>query len=450
MRLKFVYAALAATPVTLLAFSTGPPIKRTGNIDGGTTCTACHATFAPANSDVRGSVKMTGFANYNPGATQTLKITISHPDAARWGFQLTARFVTNGAMAGTFVQSDDQTKIVCDDGSTRGAAGPCQPGQLSWIEHSNAVRTDTGAGYTYEVKWIPPSEENGDITFYFAGNAADGGGSPINDRIYNATQRISLSSTSTCSLSKPAINRVVNAAAHAGNIAPGAMIEIYGSNFQVPGHTRNVGNGDLGAGKFPSELGCIAVEIDGQRVPLTYVQQDQINAQAPGSNKTGPVAVAVIANPGRSNEIRSDSGSATFQAVAPAFFTFDGKSIAAQFAGKSDIVATSSVVPGANPAKPGDVVTLYGTGFGVTSPAAGAGSISNGLSALVAPATLTVGGIAVSSTDLSYIGLAPQNISGLYQLNVKLPAALADGDQAVVVTIAGVSSPATSTIPVKK
>src|SRR5262249_28034708 len=118
MRIKHLLALMGTSPVLLLGYHTGPPIKRTGTIDGGTTCTACHRTFAPANSDATGSVTIDNLQPYVPGATQTIKITVKHPEAARWGFQLTARFVTgNGTvMAGTFAPADAETKVQCDDG----------------------------------------------------------------------------------------------------------------------------------------------------------------------------------------------------------------------------------------------------------------------------------------------------------------------------------------------
>ena len=88
---KVLLSLLGAVPVMLFAFSAGPPVKRTGAaVDGGTNCTSCHATYGPANSDARGSVVITA-ANYVPGVKQTLTVSVKHPEALRWGFQLIAR-----------------------------------------------------------------------------------------------------------------------------------------------------------------------------------------------------------------------------------------------------------------------------------------------------------------------------------------------------------------------
>ncbi len=454
MRRKLLCSAIAAIPVTLLAFSTGPPIKRTGMIDGGTDCTACHRTFAPANSDSRGSVKIENLQPYVPGVPQNLRVTVSHPDAVRWGFQLTARFVTGGGTlkAGSFAPMNAETKVVCDDGTLRGAAGPCSAERMEWIEHADAPRSDAGAGHSFEFQWTPPPDENGDIMFYFAGNAANGDGANTNDRIYTSTARVPLSSEAACPATvRPQIRSAVNAGSHAGPFSPNSMVEIYGANFQPGSRTRLVGAGDLGSGVFPSTLSCIAVEIGGVRVPVTYVQQDQINVQAPSTSATGPVTMVVVANPGKPNELRSDVATLTIQQTAPSFFTFGStKSIAAQFAGKADVVADPAVVPGAQPAMPGDIVTLYGTGFGATNPAVSAGRIATGQARLTDPFTITIGNITLGADDILYAGLSPQSISGLYQFNVRIPAAVPDGNAPVTITTRGVSTQAGATIPVKR
>jgi uncharacterized protein (TIGR03437 family) len=453
MRFKFVIAAMAALPVTLLAYPTGPPIKRTGGVDGNINCTACHRTYAPANSDPAGSVTISNLNPYVPGTLQTLQVTVQHPQASRWGFQLTARFVTGGGtiMAGSFAPVDVETKVVCDDGSELGSPGPCQANQLQWIEHANAPRTSLGAGHTFSVTWTPPPDENGDIMLYVAGNAANGDDTFNGDRIYTNTYRVPLSTNAACPLTKqPAVRTAVNAAPHAGPFSWNSMVEIYGSDFQAGSRMRTVGLGDLVNGKFPQALSCIAVEIDGTRVPVTYVQQDQINVQAPTTSNTGPVTLRVIANPGRPNELRSEPATITLSPGAPGLFTFGStKSIAAQFAGTADIVADPSIVPGARPAKPGDIVTLYGTGFGNTSPVWQAGEISTGQSPCTGTPTVTIGGTTLAASDVLYAGLSPQSISGLYQFNVRIPSNAPDGDLPVVITLSGASTQTGATIPVK-
>ena len=427
-----------------MAFSTGPPVKRTGaGVDGGLNCTACHRTFAPANSDARGGVTILA-GSYSPGVKQVINVIVNHPDAARWGFQLTARLASDETKPAGAFAADDVVKVLCDDGS----AAPCgNAAQTQFVEHSNAPRTAAGAGFTFNVTWTPPATDVGDVVFYAAGNAANGDGTNNNDRIYTTVLRIS----GPCSLTqKPSVKSVVNGASFQTAWNPGAMLSIFGSNFAGAGKTRGVTAGDIVDRKFPESLGCIAVTVNGQNAPIAYVQQDQINFQSPLIAGSGPASVVVIANPGAPNELRSDAFPAAQQTYAPAFFTFDGKNIAATTATGSGIVADASVGAAAAPAKPGDVVVMYATGLGQTTPAFTPGDIATAAAQTAATVGMTVGGIAVPAADVLYAGVSPQSICGLQQINVKLPLILPDGDLPVTLSVNGAQSPAGAVIAVKK
>src|SRR4051812_36766208 len=112
---------LIINAIELMAFSTGPPVKRTGAaVDGGLNCTACHRTFAPANSDTRGGVTILS-GSYSPGVKQVIKVIVNHPDATRWGFQLTARLASDESKPVGAFTADDVVQVLCDDGK----AAPC-------------------------------------------------------------------------------------------------------------------------------------------------------------------------------------------------------------------------------------------------------------------------------------------------------------------------------------
>ncbi len=224
--MKRVLLSLAgAVPVMLFAFSTGPPVKRTGAaVDGGLTCAVCHSTYGAANSDARGSVAISA-ANYVPGVNQVISVTVKHPEALRWGFQLIARTTADQTkQAGTFTP-DDIVRVRCET-----TLAPCN-GAIEFVEHANAPRTAAGDGYTFKVTWTPPATDVGNVILYAAGNAANGDGNLTGDRIYTTLSTISPVRPCTLSL-KPAISAVQNAGSGAASIGPGALISLFGSGFQ--------------------------------------------------------------------------------------------------------------------------------------------------------------------------------------------------------------------------
>jgi uncharacterized protein (TIGR03437 family) len=70
-----------------------------------------------------------------------------------------------------------------------------------------------------------------------------------------------------------------------------------------------------------------------------------------------------------------------------------------------------------HPAKPGDVITLYGIGFGPVVPYLDAGHIANRQRTLALPLEVFIGG---AQAPVTYAGLAPGTL-GLYQFNVVVP-----------------------------
>ena len=421
-----------AIPLLLCAlpsfcFPTGAPPNRTG-APGHSTCRDCHTSF-PLNSP-GGSVVVQA-AGYKPGQTQTVKVTVSHAEAQRWGFEIVARWAKDPTQtAGSFSTTNSFVQV---------------PGDYATHTSEGTLAGGANGAKTFEIDWTAPPED-GDVIFYAAGNAANNNNQPTGDRIYTTQTRVQ--PDSACGATeRPVLTRVVDAASGAAAGSANAILTILGRSFST-GTSREAHGGYIRDNKYPSELNCVAVEVAGQRVPILYVQNDQINIQAPGSITSGSVPVRVIVNPDRQNAIASDMASLTIQNFTPSFFTFGtSRSIAARIPNGGPIVAEASVVPGARPARPGEIVELYGTGLGATQIAVASGMLApNQAIATTNRATVTVGG---SEAEVFYAGLAPGNISGLYQINVRIPATAAAGNLPVLLTIGGVQSAAETTIPVR-
>jgi len=446
-----IAAAIATLPLLVYANSgtvLTPQLKRTGAaVDGGLNCTACHSGAA-ANSDLRGKLTVTA-AGYKPGVQQTIRVKLEHPEAQRWGFELTARALNDETRSVGVLTPDENITVRCDDGlpNTRGVPGPCD-GRLEFATHTAlSTRPGTPNGVEWEIQWTPPSGDVGDIVFHAAGNAANGNGANTGDLIFTTSLRIR--NDGGCPLSqRPMLRNVVSGASFQPGAALNSYITIFGSGF-APSTKRQAGAGDIRDNKFPTELACVAVEIGGRRAPIVYVQSDQINAQAPTITDRGPVEVRVIANPGRPNELRGDVGIVQMSEIQPALFTFDGASVAARHA-DGTIVADPARIPGSTPARPGETVTLFGTGFGVTEPAYQAGEIPAAAARLRDPVAVTIGGVTLAAGDVTYAGLSPQSVSALYQFNVRVPDSAADGDVPVSIATGGMRTQTGVVIPVKR
>jgi len=91
------------------------------------------------------------------------------------------------------------------------------------------------------------------------------------------------------------------------------------------------------------------------------------------------------------------------------------------------------------PAKPGDVIVLWATGFGPTTPAPPPGVA---VPSTTSYPTATLPTVTIDSIPATVYGaaLAPGS-AGLYQIAIQVPASLSDGDWPIQASIGGVLSP---------
>lgn len=171
----------AARPV--LAASAGPQPSTTGVPALGAEpaeglCISCHTSF-PLNPDDAGTIVLEGVpARYEAGQVYKLTLRISHKDQAvlRWGFQMTAVVMKDGAGAGEFLASDAATTQVIS----------AMSGTRSYIEHNyggTAIGQTGGASWSFD--WKAPAGGLGRIGFFAAANAANADGSNQGDRVYS-------------------------------------------------------------------------------------------------------------------------------------------------------------------------------------------------------------------------------------------------------------------------
>jgi uncharacterized protein (TIGR03118 family) len=215
----------------------------------------------------------------------------------------------------------------------------------------------------------------------------------------------------------PAItsNGVVNSASFLAPIAPGAFATIFGSGLAAT--TRSWTTADFVNGKLPVQLDGVSVTIDGKPAYVYYVSPSQIDVIAPADSNTAPVQV-VVTNTG----VVSVSATAQLQTAAPAFFAIGKYAIATHANGS--LVGPANVLPGATPAVPGELIVVYGTGFGPTNPAVD-GLVATSAANLATSPVFSIGGVPAT---VQFAGLSGP---GLDQINVTVPALPAGSTGAV-------------------
>jgi len=217
----------------------------------------------------------------------------------------------------------------------------------------------------------------------------------------------------------PVIEGVVSASPDATSpiLAPGALISIFGRNLAKV-------KGDLSGWEgqvIPESLNAVVVGAGQHRARLLHVSPTQINAQLPFELPPGTQTLAVNNGNGISNIV-----AITVAPAAPAVF--------------ADAIlkrADNSLVTARNPAQAGDVIVVYLTGLGQTTPALTTGKlVDGGRTFSTVAVTATLGG---KDAEVLFSTAAP-GFPGMYQVALRVPAGAGTGNVPLVVRAGQASS----------
>jgi len=231
---------------------------------------------------------------------------------------------------------------------------------------------------------------------------------------------------------------IVNGASYAeAMVSAGEIVTLTGSN--IGPSALMLAAIDQTTGRIATTLSGTRVLFDGVPAPLVYVSATQVSAIVPYevAGKTS-TSVQMEFN-GRT--------SATLQirvvAAVPGLFSAD-----ASGQGQGAILnQDGSYNSDSNPAHPGDIITLFGTGEGQTVPPGVSGQIAaTSLPKPVLPVSITIGGL---TAELAYYGAAPNLVVGLFQITTRLPDGISPGDEQVVVTVGSAQSQQNLTVAVR-
>jgi uncharacterized protein (TIGR03437 family) len=396
-------------------------------------CTIANRGDLPALS-VQGALGFAGstssssqdFGTIQPGASSTKTWLVSAPASiGTFTLQLTAQSNSFGGLfSGSASITFSTTSGVCTVAVSptalsfpatggSGTVSVWAPAGCSWQALSNAPWITVTGG--------AQGSGNGTVTFTVAANT---GSSARTGTIAVGGQAIAISQAGASSA--PVVTSVVNGASFQPGIGAGAWISIFGTNLSTT--TRTWRNDEIVGGVLPTQLDGVRVTVNGRMAAVYYISPTQLNVQVPSDDAVGPVQVQVTTPQG------TTTTTAQMQAFAPGLFLFDRENrryVAAQHASDYGLVGKVGLYPGSTPAKPGEIVILYGTGFGPTNPPLPTGRVITEPARLANPVQVRIGGL---PADVLWAGLSA---AGLYQFNVKVPEALPDGDHTMIVVVAG-------------
>ncbi|MBZ5621848.1 MAG: hypothetical protein LAQ69_24430 [Acidobacteriia bacterium] len=154
----------------------------------------------------------------------------------------------------------------------------------------------------------------------------------------------------------PAITRVINAASHSQEAAcsPGAIGRLEGRWLSKEAAASDASGSSL-------RLSGTAVIVNGDAVPILYASATRVDFLCPASVPGSQLQILVDTAGGRSQAVQ-----ATARELAPGIFSIDGSDAGQGMvlhAGGSRLVMVRNYRYAAQPAQPGDVITLYATGM---------------------------------------------------------------------------------------
>jgi uncharacterized protein (TIGR03437 family) len=202
---------------------------------------------------------------------------------------------------------------------------------------------------------------------------------------------------------------VVNAASYiGGGVAPGEMVEILGSGIGPPELVRS----PVSDGFVSATLAGTRILFNGMPASLLFVSDKKSSAVVP-YGVAGRTTVEVQVE---YQGVLSDAVTVPVLASRPGIFSRDGSGH-----GQGSILnEDGSVNSRSNPAERGSVVTIYLTGGGESA----AGVVS-----LPVAAAFDVGSEdwTGATGEVLYAGAVPGDLTGLLQVNVRVPSTAVDG-----------------------
>jgi uncharacterized protein (TIGR03437 family) len=170
----------------------------------------------------------------------------------------------------------------------------------------------------------------------------------------------------------------------------------------------------------------LTILVGGVPATLLYAGVSQLNAILPfGLNTQHDIAVEL-----RTGDTTLAAGRFPAAPVSPGLFTQSADGIGPGAILNQDLTINSI----ANPAAPGSVIMVFGTGFGAANPPLSDGGIVASIGNFTTLVTAAVGGL---PAEVTYAGPAPGLAPGAAQINIRLPEGVPENSTVPVLVTAG-------------
>jgi hypothetical protein len=224
----------------------------------------------------------------------------------------------------------------------------------------------------------------------------------------------------------PVITSVRNAASSDSTVSPNSFVTVFGSGFTTSSAIWNP------ATSLPTDLAGVSAKVNGKDAFISYASPGQLNILTPPDTASGNVSVAVT------NSAGTATANIILQQITPSWFSYSVGATtwaAALLGNTATYVAPAGSLSGitSRSAKVGDTLQLYANGLGATIPVPPPGIVLTSNYPLddLSRVKVTIGG---KPATVLFAGLVS---SGLYQVNVQVPAGIATGELPVVMFVDG-------------
>jgi uncharacterized protein (TIGR03437 family) len=191
----------------------------------------------------------------------------------------------------------------------------------------------------------------------------------------------------------------------------GELITLFGAGIGPAAAQQGQAGAD---GKFPSNLGGTTVLVGGQPAELLYAASDQINAWMPPlATSDNMVTIQVM----RDGQVVATIDAATFGEAPDLFGNYSSGQAAA-------INEDGSLNAQNHPAPSGSRLTLFGTGFGATTPAQDGSVVPDWSRPLALTPRFVVNS---AQAPVQFAGQAPGGAPGLIEIDLTVPGVPAPG-----------------------